>query len=99
MTEISSAPRRERTKATERTPCTVRSVSRSAASAVAVRRTGAPFSPCSSVSGGSHRANTSSPRGEASSATSSTGRPVRRRAATEGSAAVAEASRNTGEAP
>ncbi len=80
-------------------PCTVRSVSRSAASAVAVRRTGAPFSPSSSVSGGSHRANTSSPRGDASSATSTTGSPVSRRAATEGSAAVAEASRNTGDAP
>lgn len=49
--------------------------------------------------GGSHSAKTSSPRGEESSATSLTGRPVRRPAATEGSAAVAEARRKTGSAP
>ena len=45
------------------------------------RRTahGAPRSPSSSVSGGSHRAKTSSPRGEASSVTAVTGTPVSRR--------------------
>ena len=40
-----SAPRRERTNASVRTPSTTRSVSRSAVSEVAARRTGAPFSP------------------------------------------------------
>ena len=42
-------------------------------------RRGAPFSPCSSVSGGSQSAKTVSPRGEASSVTARTGSPVRRR--------------------
>ena len=64
-----SAPRRDRTKASVRTPSATRSASRSAASAVAVRRTGASCSPASSVSGGSQSANSSSPRGEPSSVT------------------------------
>ncbi len=50
-----SAPRRERTNARVRTPSTTRSVSRSAVSEEAARRTGAPFSPAYDVSGGSHR--------------------------------------------
>src|SRR5690606_6848216 len=94
-----SAPRRLRTKASVRTSASTRSASRSAASAVAVRRMEAPFSPRSSVSGGSHRAKVVDPLGEASSVTSSTSSPVSRLANAPGSLAVAEASRKTGEEP
>ena len=63
----SRRPARRRAGTGRRRPCgrpaRTRSVSRSAVSAVAVRRTGAPCSPDSSVSGGSHSAKTSSPRG------------------------------------
>src|SRR5690606_38557325 len=47
-------------------------------------------------SGGSQSTNVTAPRGEASSVTASTGRPVNRDAAAAGSPAVAEASTNTG---
>ena len=66
---------------------------------VAVRRVGASFSPPWSVSGGSHSANCVEPRGDASSATATTGSPVRRDADPAGSPAVADASTNVGEAP
>ena len=57
LSAATSAPRRDRTKASVRAPSTTRSASRPAASAPADRRTGAPFSPVSSVSsGGSHSA-------------------------------------------
>jgi hypothetical protein len=73
---------------------------------VAERRTGAPFSPSApdsdsgpGSSGGSYSAKVSAPRDEASVSTTSTGRPVSRRAVLPGSATVADASRITGEAP
>ena len=61
-----SAPRRERMNASVRTRSTTRSVSRSATSLVAERRTGAPFSPTPGTNGGSHRASAVRPRGEPS---------------------------------
>ena len=70
--------------------------SRSAAWAVAVRRSRAPVSPRASVSGGSHSAKASGPRGEPSSVTSSASSPVSRRAQTPGAPTVAEASTKTG---
>ena len=82
-----------------RAPATVRSATSRAASAPAARRTGAEFSPRSAVSGGSHSAKVRLPRGLRSSATTSHGSPVNRSAAAPGSAEVAEASTNTGEAP
>ena len=69
-----------------RAPSTTRSASRSPVSAVAERRTGAPCSPAyDGISGGSHSANSVAPRGEASSDTLTTGRPVSRPADTSGS--------------
>lgn len=91
-----SAPRRERMKASVRTSARTRSARRSAASAVAVRRTGAPPSPRSSVRGGSHSAMVVDPLGEASTVTSSISSPVSLIANAPGSLAVAEASRNVG---
>ena len=70
--------------------------SRSAACAVAVRRSRAPASPRASVSGGSHSANASGPRGDPSSVTSSASSPVSSRAQAPGAPTVAEASTNTG---
>ena len=64
-----------------------------------MRRTGAPCSPASSVSGGSHSASDTVPRGDPSSVTARTGSPVSRLADTVGSATVAEASTNVGAAP
>ena len=57
-----SAPRRDRTNASAGMPSATRSASSPAASAVAVRRTGAPASPRALVSGGSQSANVSDPR-------------------------------------
>ena len=89
--------RRERTKATVRTPSATRSASRSAASAVAVRRTGAPCSPVSSVSGGSHSANSSlAARRGVLGRPRTTARPTSRAADTAGSETVAEASTKVG---
>ena len=83
---MASTPRRDRTKAMVRTPPTTRSASRSAVSAVALRRTGAPFSPTNrSCSGGSTRANARAPRGDPSSVTAVIGTPVSRLAETAGS--------------
>ena len=86
----SARPSRRRAATARRpasaTPSTTRSASRSAASAVAVRRTGAPCSPASSVSGGSHSANSSSPRAATRRrSTATTGRPVSRPADAAGS--------------
>ena len=91
-----SAPRRERTNASVRTPSATRSASRSATSAVAARRTGAPFSPAYDVNGGSHSPSETWPRAEVSSVTASTSRPVSRPAETAGSATVAEARTKVG---
>ena len=68
---------------------------------VADRRTGrAVLAADGSVSsGGSHSTNAAAPRGEASSVTAATSRPVSRRRDTAGSATVAEASTKTGDAP
>src|SRR5690606_20765870 len=82
-----SAPRRDRTNASVRTSPLTRSASRSAASAVAPRRTGAPCSPVNSVSGGSHSANAVAPRGEAASVTALASAPVSRGAARGGARA------------
>jgi len=83
-----------------RTPVTTRSASREAVSAVAERRTGAPFSPADpGWNGGSHSAKAHSPRGDASSVTATTGTPVRRYADSSGDDVVAEARTNTGSAP
>ena len=60
-----SALRRDRTNASVRAPRSTRSASRSAASAAAERRSGAPCSPVRSVSGGSQRANVAPGRGRA----------------------------------
>ena len=76
-----------------------RSVSRSATSLAAERRTGAPFSPCPGTNGGSHSARASRPRGDPSSVTAVTSSPVSRPAETSGSATVAEASTKVGSAP
>ena len=94
-----SAPRRDRTNASVRTSSTTRSASRSAVSDDAARRTGAPFSPVHDVNGGSHSASATWPRGESSSVTGKTSRPVSRPAVTAGSAIVADASTNVGCAP
>ncbi len=94
-----SAARRERTKASVRTPSLTRSVSRSAASDAAARRTGAPFSPTYDVKRGSHRARAVSPRGESSWLTAATSRPVRRDACSAGLPTVAEASTKVGSEP
>ena len=75
-----SAPRRDLMKASVGTFSLTSRPSRSAASAVAVRRSRAPASPRASVSGGSHSANVSGPRGEPSSVTSSASSPVSSRA-------------------
>ncbi len=99
MTATVSAPRRERTKARVRTRSTTRSVSRSATSLAAERRTGAPFSPSPGTNGGSHSASAVRPRGEPSSVTAVTSRPVSRPADTSGSATVAEARTKVGCAP
>ena len=99
MLATCSTPRRERTKARVRTSSRTRSVSSSAVSEEAARRTGAPFSPRNEVKGGSHRARVTAPRGEWSPVTARTSRPVSREAVTSGSAMVAEASTNVGEAP
>ncbi len=86
-------------KASVRTRSTTRSVSRSATSLVADRRTGAPFSPTPGTKGGSHSASAVRPRGEPSSVTAMTSSPVSRPADTSGSATVAEASTKVGWAP
>ena len=84
MLATCSTPRRERTKARVRTSSRTRSVSSSAVSEEAARRTGAPFSPRNEVKGGSHSARVTAPRGEWSPVTASTSRPVSRDAATLG---------------
>ncbi len=99
LTDTVSAPRRERMKARVRTPSATRSASRSAISAVAERRTGAPCSPSSEVNGGSQSASATWPRGDPSSVTASTSSPVSRVAETAGSATVADASTKVGEEP
>ena len=88
--EISSAPRRDRTKASVRAPCATRSANIRAASAPAERRTGAPFSPRRSVrNAGSHNAIVRAPCGDPSTTTSSTGRPISSAAVAPGAAVVA----------
>jgi hypothetical protein len=82
-----------------RTSSATRSASRSAVSEEAARRTGASFSPVYDVNGGSQSASARLPRGEQSSVTASMSSPVSRRPETSGSATVAEASTNVGEAP
>ncbi len=72
--------------------------SRSAVCEVAVRRSLAPASPRASVSGGSHSAKASGPRGEPSSVTASASSPVSSRAHAAGEPTVAEASTKTGRA-
>ena len=94
-----SAPRRERTKASVCSRSRTRSVSRSATSLVADRRTGAPFSPTPGTNGGSHSASAIRPRGEPSSVTAADVEPGEPAADTSGSATVAEASTNVGWAP
>ena len=91
-----SAPRRDLMKARVGTFSPTSRASRSAACAVAVRRSLAPASPRASVSGGSHSAKASGPRGEPSSVTSSAASPVSSRAHVPGVPTVAEASMNTG---
>ena len=91
-----SAPRRDGTKARLRVPVTTRSASSSAASATAVRRVGAPFSPPPAVSGGSHNATWVPPRGDASCVTTRTSSPVSARAVPPGSPVVADASTKVG---
>ncbi len=91
-----SAPRRDRMKASVGTSWRTSRASRSAVCAVAVRRSRAPTSPRAPVSGGSHSANASGPRGEPSSVTSSASSPVSSRAQAPGVPTVAEASTNTG---
>ncbi len=91
-----SAPRRDLMKASVGTSCRTSRASRSAVCAVAVRRSRTPASPRASVSGGSHNANASGPRGEPSSMTSSASSPVSSRAQAPGAPTVAEASTNTG---
>ena len=91
-----SAPRRDRMKASVGTSWRTSRASRSAVCAVAVRRSRAPTSPRAPVSGGSHSANASGPRGEPSSVTSSAASPVSSRAQAPGVPTVAEASTNTG---
>ena len=92
-----SAPRRERTKASVRT-----SVGDQVGEEVGGLGGGraadrsAVLAGVATVSGGSHRASESSPRGEASSVTGSTGSPVSRSPATAGSATVAEARMKVG---
>ena len=63
---------------------------------MAVRRTGAPASPRSAVSGGSHSPNVSGPRGAPSAVTATASSPVSSRAQVSGSLIVAEASTKTG---
>ncbi len=94
-----SAPRRERMKASVWTFSRTRAASRSAVWAVAVRRSRDPVSPRASVSGGSHSANASGPRGDPSSVTSSASSPVSSRAQASGEPMVADASTNTGPDP
>ncbi len=69
----SGPPSRPRGATARRPGCaaasSTRSVSRSATSLVAERRTGAPFSPTPGTNGGSHRASAARPRGEPSSVT------------------------------
>ena len=77
-------PRRDRTNASVCTSSATRSASRSAVSDEAARRVGAPFSPVYAVSGGSHSATDTWPRGEVSPVTGSTSSPVSRAAASSG---------------
>ena len=91
-----SAPRRDRTNASAGMPSATRSASSPAASAVAVRRTGAPASPRSVVSGGSQSPNVSDPRGAVSAVTATASSPVSSRAQVSGSLTVAEQSTKTG---
>ncbi len=92
---MASAPRRERMNASVRTCCRARSVTRSAAAAIAERRTGAPFSPRRSVSSGSQNATVTAPCGDASSVTAVAGAPISRAKCPAGSADVADAPMNT----
>ncbi len=86
-----------------RTPCDTASASRSAVSISAERRTGAasatPSASKPGSGGGSHSANVTPARGDPSSVTASTGRPVSRPAVVAGSPAVAEARMNVGADP
>jgi hypothetical protein len=85
-------------KASVRVPVTTASVSRSAVSRRADRRTwGKPSS--ESRSGGSHRANVIAPRGDVSSVIAVTGAPTRRDAASAGSPEVADARMKLGFPP
>ena len=99
MVAMVSAPRRDLMKARVRTWEQTRLASRFEVSAMTVRRVGAPFSPCSSVSGGSHRAMVTEPLGEKSLVTSLAGAPMSLEKDAAGSALVAEAPMNTGLAP
>ena len=98
-----SAPRRERTKASVRTPSATASASRSAVSIAAAGRAGSgrrrrrPVGPWPGSSGGSQSANGRPPRAAARRPRSRrvTGRPVSRAAAAPGRPAVAEAEDRT----
>ena len=90
-----SAARRDRAKAIVLVSVPTSRVVSSAASRSALVR--APVS--SSISGGFHRQNTFSPRGDRSSATSAKGRPVRRSASSAGLPTVADAITNLGSPP
>ena len=94
MSATVSAPRRDLMKASAGTSDLTSAASRSAASPVAARRD--LTSPRVYISGGSHSANVSGTRGEPSSVTAITSRPVSSRAPAAGSAIVAEASTKTG---
>ena len=93
-----SAPRRDRTKLNVRAPAATTRAMMSAASALALRRTGAPCSPSwPSTKPGSHNAMVRAPAGEPSSVTVATfSRPVSRRACAAGSVLVAEARMRVG---
>src|SRR5581483_616320 len=88
----SSVPLRLRAKAMPRYPALTRPVRTSAVSALLDARTTAR----SSVSGGFHRANRRSPRGDPSSETSATGSPHRADASSAGLPMVAEPKMNVG---
>ncbi len=66
---------------------------------MAVRRTGAPASPRSAVSGGSHSPKVSGPRGAPSAVTATASSPVSSRAQVSGSLIVAEPRMKTGSRP
>ena len=91
-----SAPRRDLMKTMVRTWSAIRSVRIDALSAMAVRRSGAPFSPVRSDRGGSHSPITSSPEAEKSRVTADTSAPMSRPKDSSGSELVAEAPMNTG---